>query len=272
MMIIGEKLNGFIPAVGAAIKNRDEEYLKNLVIAQERDGADYLDVCAAVDNDVEVETLGWMIRIAEENSTLPVCIDSANPDTIAAVLPLCKRTGIVNSVSMESGKIETIFPLIAETGWKCVALLCSSDGVPDSVEDRMAILENILKQAGAYGISEDRLFIDPIVRTLSTDETALTTFAECTRQIRARSHDVHVVSGLSNISYGLPARTLINHAFLILAMQSGMDSAILDPTDRTMTGLMHAALALLGEDEYCMDYITAFRENRIGPKKNDVPD
>ncbi len=269
MFIIGEKLNGFIPAVGKAIKARDEAFLKEYVIAQENAGANYLDVCAAVDNDVEVDTLSWMIRIAEENSTLSVCIDSANPNTIATVLPQCKRSGIVNSVSMESGKIETIFPLIADTDWKCVALLCSNSGIPDSVEDRIKIFEDILDQAKAYGISEDRLFIDPIVRTLSTDETALTTFAECTREIRKRSKAVHVVSGLSNISYGLPARTLINHAFLILAMQSGMDSAILDPTDRTMIGLLHATQALLGEDEYCMDYITAFRENRIGPKKTD---
>lgn len=267
MFIIGEKLNGFIPAVGKAIKNRDEAYLKELAIAQEQSGADYLDVCAAVDNDLEVETLDWLIRLAEDCTSLPVCIDSANPSTIAAVLPHCERTGVVNSVSMESGKIETIFPLIADTGWKCIALLCSNSGVPDSVSDRIAIFDDIRKQAKAYGISEDRLFIDPIVRTLSTDETALTTFAACTREIRARSKDAHVVSGLSNISYGLPARTLINHAFLILAMQSGMDSAILDPTDREMIGLMHATSALLGQDEYCMDYITAFREDRIGPVK-----
>ncbi len=269
MLIIGEKLNGFIPAVKTAINGRDEAYLKNLAIAQERSGADYLDICAAVDNDAEVETLEWLIRLAEGSSSLPVCIDSANPDAIAAVLPQCKRTGIVNSVSMESGKVETIFPLIADTGWKCIALLCSNSGIPDSVGDRIRIFEDILEQAKAYGISEDRLLIDPIVRTLSTDETALTTFAACTREIRARSKDVRVVSGLSNISYGLPARTLINHAFLILAMQSGMDSAILDPTDREMIGLMHAAQSLLGEDEYCMDYISAFRENRIGPLKND---
>lgn len=269
MILIGEKLNGFIPSVKTAINNRDEAFLKSLVTAQERAGAEYLDVCAAVDNDIEVETLSWLIRLAEDSGSLPVCIDSANPNTIAAVLPQCRRTGVVNSVSMESGKIETIFPLIADTGWKCVALLCSNTGVPDSVGDRIEIFEDILMQAKAYGISEDRLLIDPIVRTLSTDETALTTFAACAREIRERSGNVHIVSGLSNISYGLPARTLINHAFLILAMQSGMDSAILDPTDREMIGLLHATQALLGDDEYCMDYIGAFRENRIGPVKND---
>ncbi|HWQ07152.1 MAG TPA: dihydropteroate synthase [Feifaniaceae bacterium] len=268
MLIIGEKLNGFIPAVGRAIKSHDEAFLISLAKAQEEAGANYLDVCAAVDNEIEVETLRWLIRIAEDNTSLPVCVDSPNPEAIAAVLGSCKREGVVNSVSLETGKIETIFPLIAKTNWKCVALLCSSEGVPNSVEDRISIFEQILMKALEYGISEDRILIDPIVRTLSTDDDAFKTFAECAKEIRKRSAYVSIVSGLSNISFGLPARALINHAFLVLAMQAGMDSAILDPLDREMMGLVASTETLLGLDEYCMGYITAFRENRIGPKKD----
>ncbi len=267
MLIIGEKLNGFIPAVGRAIKARDEAFLISLAKAQEEAGADYLDVCAAVDNDVEIETLQWLIRLAEDKTSLPVCIDSPNPQAIAAVIGSCKREGVVNSVSLETGKVETIFPLIANTNWKCVALLCSSEGIPNGVEERISIFEQLVIKAMEYGISEDRLLIDPIVRTLSTDDDAFATFGECAREIRKRSTDVKIVSGLSNISFGLPARSLINHAFLVLAMQAGMDSAILDPLDREMIGLVSAAEMLLGRDEYCMGYITAYRENRIGPKK-----
>ncbi len=268
MLIIGEKLNGAIPSVGKAIREKDEAFLKQLAVMQAETGADYLDVCAAVDNESEVETLSWLIRIAEETTELPVCIDSPNAASIAAVLPFCRREGVVNSVSMESGKIETIFPLIAGTGWKCVALLCSNAGIPDSVEERMAIYDQIMDKAKEYGISEERIFIDPIVSTLSTNEDTLTTFAGCAREIRSRSQSVHIVSGLSNVSFGLPARSLINHAFLALAMQAGMDAAILDPADRSMRGLIYALDALLGSDEYCMEYITAFRDNRIGPKKD----
>lgn len=269
MLIIGEKLNAFIPAVGRAIKSRDEAFLISLAKAQEAAGAAYLDVCAAIDGVPEAETLCWLLRLAEENTSLPVCLDSPDPAVIKEVLPLCRREGIVNSVSMETGKIETIFPLIANSGWKCVALLCSSAGVPDGVSERVALFEQILCKAIEYGISEDRLLIDPIVRTLSTDENAFITFAECARRIRMRSEHVRIVSGLSNISFGLPARSLVNRAFLVLAMQSGMDAAILDPADRELVGLLHAAEALLGSDEYCMGYIKAFRENRIGPKKEE---
>lgn len=268
MIIIGEKLNGFIPSVGKAIKERDEAFLRDLAVRQEEAGADYLDVCAAVDADIEAETLLWLAQLAEEATSLPLCIDSPNPAVLARVLPHCKRTGIVNSVSMENGKIDTIFPLIANTGWNVIALTCSNAGVPESAEGRLAIFEQIRFAAKEYGISENRLLIDPIVHTLSTDEESLKTFSACAKEIRARAKGVSVVSGLSNISYGLPARSVINHAFLVLAMQAGMNAAIMDVLDREMVGLLHATNALLGEDEYCMDYISAFREGRIGPKKD----
>lgn len=268
MIIIGEKLNGFIPSVGKAIRERDEAFLRDLAIRQEEAGADYLDVCAAVDAEVEAETLLWLAQLAESASSLPLCIDSPNPQVLAAVLPHCKRAGIVNSVSMESGKIETIFPLIKDTGWKVIALTCSNAGVPESAEGRLAIFEQIRAAAKEYGIAESRLLIDPIVHTLSTDEESLKTFAACAKEIRSRAKTAHVVSGLSNISFGLPARSVINHAFLVLAMHAGMDAAIMDVLDREMVGLLHATSALLGEDEYCMDYITAYREGRIGQKKN----
>ena len=228
MIIIGEKLNGFIPSVGKAIRERDEAFLRGLAVRQEEAGADYLDVCAAADSEAEGETLRWLARLAEDATSLPLCVDSPNPKVIAEVLPHCRREGIVNSVSMESGKIETLFPLIAGTGWKAIALTCSNSGVPESAEGRLAIFEQIRAAAKEHGIAESRLLIDPIVHTLSTDEQSLSTFAACAREIRARAADVRVVSGLSNISYGLPARPLINRAFLVLAMQAGMNAAIMD--------------------------------------------
>lgn len=265
MILIGEKLNGFVKRTAEAISARDESYLMSLAKQQEESGADYLDVCAA-DGEYEAETLRWLVSLAESVSFLPVCLDSPNPDTIAAVLPFCKRPGIVNSVSMETSKIETLFPLLAKTEWKIIALLCSNAGVPGSVSGRIALFEQILDAANRYGISEDRLLIDPVLHSLATEENAFETFAGCAREIRTRSKDVHIVSGLSNVSFGLPARTLVNRAFLVLAMQAGMDSAILNPLDGELMGLLYAARALLGEDEYCMDYITAYREGRLGAK------
>lgn len=267
MIVIGEKLNGFIPSVGRAIRAKDEVFLRDLAKRQEETGADYLDVCAAVDSEIEADTLRWLVELVQDASSLPLCIDSPNPQVLAEVLPYCKKEGIINSVSMEAGKIETLFPLIANTSWKVVALLCSNSGVPENTEGRILLFEQILASAKTYGLAESRLLIDPIVHTLSTDERSFSTFAECAKAIRARSSAVSIVSGLSNISYGLPARSVINHAFFVLAMQAGMNAAIMDVLDREIVGLLHATNALLGEDEYCMDYIGAFREGKFGTKK-----
>ena len=175
-----------------------------------------------------------------------------------AAIPFCKRPGLINSVSLEGDKIDTIFPVIADTDWECVALLCDNDGIPDSVERRMKIFFGIMEKAKQYGIAPSRLHIDPLVVTLGTDQTALTVFADCCRRIKYEYPEIHITSGLSNISFGLPVRKNINQAFMVLAMNAGMDSAIVDPTNKNMIGMIYATNALLERDEYCLQYIDKF--------------
>ena len=175
-----------------------------------------------------------------------------------AAIPFCKRPGLINSVSLEGNKIDTIFPVIADTDWECVALLCDNDGIPDSVERRMKIFFGIMEKAKEYHIAPNRLHIDPLVVTLGTDQTALTVFADCCRRIKYEYPEIHITSGLSNISFGLPVRKNINQAFMVLAMNAGMDSAIVDPTNKNMIGMIYATNALLERDEYCLDYIGKF--------------
>ena len=265
MIIIGEKLNGSIPSMGKAIVAKDEARIRELASLQTEAGADYLDVCASVQVDVEIETLKWMLDLVQDASNLPICLDSPSPETIVKALPFCKKAGIVNSVSGEGKKMDIIFPVIADSQWGCIALLCDDRGIPKSVGQRMETFEAIMDKAKKFNIAPSRLYIDPLVVTLSTDETALTAFAECTRQIKATYPDVHITSGLSNISFGLPARKLINMAFMVLAVGAGMDSAIADPTNRDMLGMIYAAEALLEQDEYCLEFISAYKQGRIGP-------
>ena len=258
MIIIGEKLNGSIPSVAKAIAERDADLIRERAKMQAEAGADFLDVCASVEEEVEVETLKWMIDIVQEVTDIRICVDSPSAKTCAEGIKLCKRPGLVNSVSLEGNKIDTIFPVIADTDWECVALLCDNDGIPDSVEKRMKVFHGIMEKAKEYNIAPSRLHIDPLVVTLSTDQTALTVFAQCCRQIKAEYPDIHITSGLSNISYGLPVRKNINQAFMVLAMNAGMDSAIVDPTNKNMIGMIYAANALLEKDEYCLNYIAKF--------------
>lgn len=260
MIIIGEKLNGSIPSVARAIADKDAELIKDRARKQAEAGATFLDVCASVEEDVEVETLKWMINLVQEVTDTPICVDSPSAKSCVAAIPFCKRPGLVNSVSLEGDKIDTIFPVIADTDWECVALLCDNDGIPDSVERRMKVFHGIMEKAKEYGIAPSRLHIDPLVVTLSTDETALTVFADCCRQIKAEYPEIHITSGLSNISFGLPVRKNINQAFMVLAMNAGMDSAIVDPTNKNMIGMIYATDALLERDEYCLNYIGKFQD------------
>lgn len=260
MIIIGEKLNGSIPSVAKAIADKDAELIKERARKQAEAGATFLDVCASVEEDVEVETLKWMINLVQEITDTPICVDSPSAKSCVAAIPFCKRPGLVNSVSLEGDKIDTIFPVIADTDWECVALLCDNDGIPDSVERRMKVFHGIMDKAKEYGIAPSRLHIDPLVVTLSTDETALTVFADCCRQIKAEYPEIHITSGLSNISFGLPVRKNINQAFMVLAMNAGMDSAIVDPTNKNMIGMIYATDALLERDEYCLNYIGKFQD------------
>ncbi|MGN8630453.1 cobalamin-dependent protein [Blautia sp. HCP3S3_G3] len=258
MIIIGEKLNGSIPSVAKAIAEKDADLIRERARMQAEAGATFLDVCASVEEDVEVETLKWMINLVQEVTDTPICVDSPSARSCVAAIPFCKRPGLINSVSLEGDKIDTIFPVIADTDWECVALLCDNDGIPDSVERRMKVFHGIMEKAKEYNIAPSRLHIDPLVVTLSTDQTALTVFADCCRQIKAEYPEIHITSGLSNISFGLPVRKNINQAFMVLAMNAGMDSAIVDPTNKNMIGMIYATNALLEQDEYCLKYIDKF--------------
>ncbi len=264
MIIIGEKINGSIPVVGKAIEEKDADFIRNRAKIQADANATYIDVCASVKEDIEVDTLKWLIDLVQEVTDTPICVDSPSPHSCVEALKFCNKPGLVNSVSLEGDKIDVIFPAIANTKWECVALLCDDKGIPDSVERRMEVFHGIMEKAKEYKIDPSRLHIDPLVVTLATDEQALTVFAECCRQIKSEYPTIHITSGLSNISFGLPARKNINQAFMVLAMNAGMDSAIVDPTNRDMLGMIYATDALLENDEYCLEYIGAYREGLIG--------
>ena len=268
MIIIGEKLNGAIKTVAQAIKDRDAQFVRDLATRQLDSRADYIDICSGVP-DQDAEVLEWMIGLIQANHPdVRFSIDSPNPDTILKCMELCKNPGIINSVSLESGKIEKLFPAAAEKkGWNVIALLLDNTGMPTTVEKRMENFESIMQKAKEYGISENRLYIDPLVFSVATTPEGFLNFIGAAKQIRQTHPNIHIISGLSNISFGLPYRKAINHAFLIGAMMNGMDSAIMDPLNRDMLGGVYATEALLNLDEYCIEYLSAYRDDLFGVQK-----
>jgi len=266
MIIIGEKINGFIPKTRAAIEAGDAGYIKELALLQQECGAAYLDICAGTMPETERETMEWLIGLVQEVCSVPISLDSANPQILVDCLALCNKPGIVNSVSMEEGKIETVFPAIADTDWKVVALTCNREGIPSDASTKVAIAGELIDKAQEYGIANNRVLIDPLVTTLGTNSDSALAFAQALRRIKAAFPDVLTTSGLSNVSYGLPYRRGINMQFLCLIMDAGIDSAILDPTDPFMQSVIYATDALLGKDDYCMEYLSAYREGLLPAK------
>ena len=151
--------------------------------------------------------------------------------------------------------------------WQVIALLSDDSGIPKNAADRLRVFDKIMEKAKEYGISPSRIHIDPLVEMLCTSENGIETNIEVISTVREKYPSIHITAAISNISFNLPVRKLINLGFVVLAMNAGLDSGILDPTNRDMLGLIYATEALLGEDDYCMEYIGAYREGLIGPVK-----
>lgn len=268
MIIIGEKINGFIPATMKAIEAHDDEYIKKLARDQSEYGAAYIDVCPGVAPEIERDTMKWLIDLVQEVTDVPLSIDSPDPRVIVDTMPLAKRPGLFNSASMEKDKCDVLFAAIANTEWKCVCLTCDDEhGVPSEASVKFEIAGQIMDKAKEYGVEEEQIFIDPVVTTLGTTPDALISFMEAAKMIREAYPGVTITSGLTNISHGMPLRKAINMQFLSLAMSAGMTSAILDPTSPDMRTVMYATDALLGNDKKGLKFLKAYRKGIIGPPK-----
>ena len=210
-----------------------------------------------------------MIDCIQEVTDLPISVDSPSADVLTQAYKFCKKPGMFNSVSGEGDKIDKIFPIMRDNpGWECIALCSDDTGIPKNAADRLKVFDNIMTKAKEYGISPNRLHIDPLVEMLCTSENGIETNIEVISTVRERYPSIHITAAVSNISFNLPVRKMINLGFTVLAMNAGLDSAILDPLNRDMLGLIYATEALLGEDDFCMEYISAYREGLFGPVKN----
>ena len=268
MIVIGEKINGFIPRTCKAIEEHDDEYIKEIALKQAEAGADYIDCSPATTSGIgdTLEYMEWLIGLIQEVTDTPIALDSPNVDLLLEAMKLCKTPGIINSASLCEGKCDKVFPVIAGTEWGCVIMLDDDQrGIPSDAEGRIDNFKKVLEKAKEYGVKPEQLYFDPLVETLGANEEAFLTFGEVCRAIKATEPRCHITSGLSNISFQMPVRKMINMAFMCLSMQAGMDSAIVDPLNRDMMGIIFATNALLGEDEFCMDYITGYREGCFGP-------
>jgi 5-methyltetrahydrofolate--homocysteine methyltransferase len=259
MIIIGELINASRKAVAAAIQSEDKETIQKLALDQAGHLADYIDVNAGIFVDRETACLTWLVQTVQEAVNLPCAIDSPNPKAIEAALKVHKGTAMINSISLEKERYDNLLPVIAGTDLKVVALCMSDEGMPVTVDDRLKIADKLVNGLLKNNIPIENIFVDPLVQPLSVDKTYGTGFINTIEALTRKFKGIHTACGLSNISYGLPARKHLNRAFMIQAILKGLDGAIINPLDKGMITAIIAAEALAGKDDYCMRYLKAFR-------------
>ena len=267
MQMIGEKINGTRKAVGAAIANRDADFIRNLARKQVDAGAHWLDVNAGTPPDRERDDLVWLVRQVQEVVDVPLSLDSANPQALSAAIGEVKRTPLINSISGEPDRLSGVLPLVAQHGCEVIALAMDAKGIPADVAARLAVVHALFTATRAAGVPDEKVYVDPLVMTIATNIDCGHIALDTIRAVRAAYPQAHISTGLSNVSYGLPARALINRTFLTLAVAAGMDTAIVDPLDRELKAALLATDLLLGRDKHCLSYTRAFRAGLLETAK-----
>jgi len=262
--IIAEKINGTRKTVGAAILDRNEAFVKDLAIRQAEAGATWIDVNAGTNPDREPDDLVWLVETVQSVVDTPLSLDTANPRALERALAVVARTPLVNSISGEAGRVEEVLPLAAAAGSQVVALALDRNGIPATAGQRLDVIRQLVAATRAAGVPDERVYIDPLVMTISTNTESALIALEVMRTVKAEFPDAHMTSGLSNVSFGLPVRSLVNRTYLTLAMSAGLDSAILDPLDRDLRAALIATELVLGQDRRCLGYTRAFRAGLLG--------
>jgi len=257
IVIIGEKINptGY-KKLATALQEQDFEYIRQLAAKQVSVGADILDINVGVPGLDESAMLPKVVELIAEITDVPVCLDSPNPEALAAALPVAPGKPLVNSVSGEKSRLEKILPLVKERGAAVIGLTMDDNGIPADPAGRIAVAEKILDYAAKIGIPAEDVIIDPLVMTVGADSQAGVVTLETIRLIR-QELGVNINLGASNVSFGLPERLLINQAFMALAIGAGATCVISDPAK--LAGTVKAADLILGRDMYASRYIRYFR-------------
>jgi cobalamin-dependent methionine synthase I len=257
--IIGEKINGTRKRVARAIAERNAGFVRDLARRQAEAGSSWLDVNAGTHPRQEPDDLVWLIENVQAVVDTPLCLDSANPQALTAAIEAVDKTPMINSISGEPERLEGILPLAAEHSCRVIALAMDATKIPETSEARVAVVHRVMEATRAAGVPDERVYVDPLAMTIGTCIQSGPVFFDTLRAVHAAYPEVHFTAGLSNISFGLPARSFINRAFLTLALGAGLDSAILDPLDRDLRATLLAAELVLGRDNHCLNYTRAYR-------------
>jgi 5-methyltetrahydrofolate--homocysteine methyltransferase len=262
MLLMGESINGTRKQVAEAIQNRDAAFIENLAREQVDAGAHVLDVNGGVAGGNEVEDLRWLIDVVRGVTDMQLMVDSASPAALAAGVQACVANGgkvpFINSISGEQSRIDVVLPLIEKHKCPVIGLCLSDEGIPPTAEDRFAVAKRLFELCTGAGLPAEDLWVDPLVLAVSADQAAAGVTMQTLKLVKERL-PVRTTGGLSNVSFGLPNRPLLNRTFVAMCAGIGIDGAVLDVRNKEMMAAVRAMEALRGEDNYCGNYLKAHR-------------
>lgn len=264
MIIVGELINSTRKKIKEAMEKNDSEYIRNLAIKQDEAGADFIDVNAGAFVYDEIEKLAWAINEIQDVTKKPLAIDSPRREAMAMGLKLHKNgKPMINSITKESERWEQVFPLSVETPALVLGLCIDDNGIPDEADDRVKIADHIINDLVKGGKNIQDIAIDPLTTPLSVNTNYGMTVINTIKGVKKNFPDVKLITGLSNISYGLPSRKQVNRAFMVSCMVNGLDGALIDPLDSVMMSIIFATEAILNKDPYCGNFLKAYRKGLV---------
>jgi 5-methyltetrahydrofolate corrinoid/iron sulfur protein methyltransferase len=263
MIIVGELINSSRKPIAEAIKARNTAAVQQVARNQMLCGAAFVDVNAGVFDEQEAECLEWLVQNVQQATDAPCSIDSPNTKALEAALAVHQGSALINSISLERRRCEDITSLLAGTSHQVIALCMNERGVPETVDQRLANADKLVNHLVSSGIPIERVYLDPLLHAVSTKETAGRDFLLAVAAIKQRFPNVHCICGISNVSFGLPRRKLINQTFAAMAIAHGLDAAILNPLDAKLMTNILVAETLAGSDPWCERYLHAHREDRL---------
>jgi len=261
--VVGERINTSRKRVQEAVINKDYVYIQDDVKKQQAAGANFIDVNAGARIGHEKADMEWLLTVIQEVVTIPLCLDSPDPKVLEMAYGMVKDRPMINSISLEKERYNAMVPFLKGKDCSVVALCMDDSGMPKSAQDVINRAGRLVKGLEGIGVRRELIYIDPLIQPISTDTTKGVMAMDSVRGIMGRFPGVHTICGLSNISYGLPQRRIINRTFLALLMCAGLDAAIIDPIDDKIMAALKATEMLMGNDEYCASYLKGVRAGQI---------
>jgi len=263
MITIAEKINATISSVKTIIESRDEEALLALARKQAAAGADYIDINVGTGSgsaEDEKEAMRWAVELIQAEVETALCIDSADPEVLqAGLLARGDRPALINSTKGSDHYLESVVPLAKEFDKPIVGLAMDEQGIPKTVENRVAACAKIVAACDKYGVPQERIHFDPLVLPVSTDVKQGMVTLSTIQAIKEEFPACKTIMAISNVSFGLPKRAVFNTAFLHMALFAGLDGAIMNVLDEQLMGAVRTGEAAVGRDKHCRKYSRYWR-------------